>query len=186
MEKVIIGKVNVATSPAVIAGALVNGKPNYVTLGNYGGICPRPPAVVYISVNKAHYTNAGIKENGYFSINMPTKELVQKTDYVGLVSGNDVDKSDVFSVFYGSVDKAPMIKECPVNILCKLIQTVDLPTQEVFFGEVVETYVARECLTNDKPDVKKINPLLLGGGFYWELGNSVGNAFNDGKALIKK
>ena len=48
MEKVMIGKVNVSVSPVVIAGALINGKPNYLTLGNYGGICPRPPAVIYI------------------------------------------------------------------------------------------------------------------------------------------
>ncbi len=185
MEKVIIGKTNLYASPAVIAGSLVNGRPNWVTLGNYGGVSPRPPAMIFISVNKAHYTNAGIKENGYFSINLPTKELVQKTDYVGLVSGKDVDKSGVFKIFYGSVNKAPMIQECPVNILCKLVQTVDFPTQEVFFGEVIETYVAKECLTNDKPDIKKVKPILLGSGFYWELGNAVGNSFSDGKALIK-
>jgi flavin reductase (DIM6/NTAB) family NADH-FMN oxidoreductase RutF len=181
-----VGKINVSISPAVIAGALVNGKPNYLTMGNYGGISPRPPAMVYLSVNKAHYTNAGIKENGYFSVNMPARDLVQKTDYVGLASGRDTDKSKIFTAFYGSVNKAPMIQECPINILCKLIQTVDLPTQEIFLGEVVETYVAKEYVTDGKPDIKKINPLILGGGFYWELGNKVGNAFVDGKALIKK
>jgi flavin reductase (DIM6/NTAB) family NADH-FMN oxidoreductase RutF len=79
-----------------------------------------------------------------------------------------------------------MIKECPVNLLCKLIQTVDLPTQEVFIGEVVETYVAKDCMVNDKPDIQKVNPLLLGGGGYWELGKRAGNAFMDGKTLIKK
>jgi flavin reductase (DIM6/NTAB) family NADH-FMN oxidoreductase RutF len=185
MEKVMIGKTTVGVTPAVIAGALVNGKPNYLALGNYGGICPRP-ATVYISVNKAHYTNAGIKENGYFSVNIPSKDLVQKADYVGLVSGKDTDKSAVFSSFYGAVNKAPMIQECPINILCKVIQTVDLPTQEVFIGEVVETYVAKDCVTNEKPDIKKINPILLGGGFYWVLGDKAGNAFSDGKALVKK
>jgi flavin reductase (DIM6/NTAB) family NADH-FMN oxidoreductase RutF len=185
LEKVMIGKATVGATPAVIAGALVNGKPNYLTLGNYGGICPRPPTV-YISVNKAHHTNAGIKENGYFSINIPSKDLVQKTDYVGLVSGKDTDKSGVFTTFYGSVNKAPMINECPANILVKLTQVVDQPTQEIFIGEVVETYVAKEFLTSEKPDLKKINPLMLGGGAYWELGNKVGTPFADGKALIKK
>ena len=136
--------------------------------------------------NKAHYTNAGIKASGYFSVNIPSKDLIQKADYVGLVSGKDTDKSGTFSAFYGSIDKAPMIKECPINILCKLVQTVDFPTQEVFFGEVVETYVAEEYVINGKPDIKKINPILLGSGFYWELGNKVGNSFADGKALIKK
>lgn len=185
MEKINLGKIRVDVTPTVIAGALVNGKANYLTLGNYGGICPRP-ATIYISVNKAHYTNAGIKANGYFSVNIPSADLAAKTDYVGLVSGRDTDKSGVFTPFYGSVDKAPMIQECPVNILCQLIRTVDLPTQEVFIGEVVETYIARNCLTNDKPDIKKVNPMLLSGGFYWLLGEKAGNAFQDGKALIKK
>ncbi|MBN1191800.1 MAG: flavin reductase family protein [Dehalococcoidales bacterium] len=185
MEKVNIGKAAVGVSPAVIAGVLVNGKPNYLALGNYGGICPRP-ATVYISANKAHYSNAGIREQGYYSINIPSKNLVQKTDYVGLVSGRDTDKSAVFTTFYGSVNKAPMISECPVNILCKVIQTVDLPNQEVFIAEVEETYVAAECLSDGKPDIAKISPLLMGGPFYWELGNKAGNAFSDGKVLIKK
>ncbi len=185
MEKLMIGKVTVGVTPAVIAGALIKGKPNYLTLGNYGGICPRP-ATIYISVNKAHYSNAGIKESGYFSVNIPSKDLTQKTDYVGLVSGKDTDKSGVFTTFYGHPNKAPMIQECPVNILCKLLQTVDLPTQEVFIGEVVETYVAKDALVNEKPDLKKVNPLLLGGGFYWLLGDKAGNAFADGKTLIKK
>src|SRR5450756_528217 len=141
MEKVNIGKETAGITPAIIAGAIVNGKPNYLAMGNYGGICPRPRQVC-ISVNKAHYTNAGIKANGYFSVNIPSKDLEQKVDYVGLVSGKDTDKSKLFTTFYGSIDKAPLIQECPVNIVCKLIQTVDLPTQEIFIGEVVETWVA--------------------------------------------
>jgi flavin reductase (DIM6/NTAB) family NADH-FMN oxidoreductase RutF len=186
MEKVNIGKATAGISPAVICGAIVNGKVNFVTLGNYGGISPRGPQI-YISMNKAHYTNAGIRETGYFSINIPSKDLTVKTDYVGLASGKDTDKSKTFTTFYGSVDKAPLIQECPVNIVCKVIQTVDMPTQEIFIAEVVETFVAKDCLNADnKPDIKKINPLLLGGGGYWELGARVGSPFADGKALIKK
>jgi flavin reductase (DIM6/NTAB) family NADH-FMN oxidoreductase RutF len=185
MEKVMVGRMTVGATPAVIAGAIVKGNPNFLTLGNYGGISPRPVPIIYISLNKAHYTNAGIKENGYFSINWPSRDLVQKTDYIGLVSGKDVDKSGVFNVFYGSVDQAPMIEECPVNIVCKLLQTVDLPTQEVFIGEVMETFVNKDCCEGERPVLENVNPLLLGGGSYWELGSKVGNAFRDGKALLK-
>ncbi len=180
-----IGKMSVSPSPAVIAGALVNGKENYLTLGGYGGMSMNPP-MVYITVNKAHYTNAGIKENGYFSVNIPSSDMVQKTDYVGLVSGRDTDKSTIFSNFYGSVKKAPMIKECPVNMLCKVFKIVDLPNNEVFIGEIVETYVSDKCLTEGKPDPKKIKPMLLMGASYIELGDVVGAAFKEGQALIKK
>jgi len=184
MEKVLVENRSVSASPAVIAGALVNGRPNYITLGFYGGMSMNPP-IVYISINKAHYTNAGIKETGYFSVNIPSKNVVKEMDYVGIVSGRDVDKSTVFSAFYGSINKAPMIEECPVNILCKLIQTVDLPRTEVFIGEIAETYVGKEYLVDGKPDINKVNPILLAGGKYCELGSPVGTPRSDGKALIK-
>ncbi len=185
MEKVNVGKITVGATPAVIAGMIVDGKPNFITLGNYGGISPRPVPLVYISVNKRHYSNAGIKQHGYFSVNWPSKNQVVKTDYVGLVSGREVDKSNVFKVFYGSVDKAPLIEECPVNIVCKLVQTVDLPTQEIFIGEVIETFVDKNCCEENKPVLSKVNPLLLGGGAYWDLGKKVGDAFKDGKVMMK-
>jgi len=178
MQKTMIGKSQVSASAAVIAGALVNGRPNYITLGSFGGMSRNPPTV-YISINKAHYTNAGIKENGYFSVNIPSKDLLEKTEYVGRVSGRDTDKSGVFKAFYGSSTKAPMIEECPVNILCKLIKTVDLPSNEVFIGEIVETYVTGSCVTDGKPDMKKINPLVLAGGNYCELGQPVSTAFTN-------
>jgi flavin reductase (DIM6/NTAB) family NADH-FMN oxidoreductase RutF len=185
MEKVMIENSRVGASSAVIAGALVNGRPNYITLGSYGGMSINPP-IVYISINKTHYTNAGIKENGYFSVNIPSKNLINETDYVGIVSGKDVDKSAVFSAFYGSINKAPMIEECPVNILCKLINTIDLSRNEVFIGEIVETYVGKEYIVDGKPDINMINPIMLAGGKYYDLGNPVGTPRVDGQALKKE
>jgi len=182
MAKSNIGKMRVGISPSVIVGALVNGKENYITLGQCSGLSMNPP-MMYISINKAHYTNDGIKENGYFSVNIPSDGVVQKMDYVGLVSGRDTDKSSVFTPFYGEDEKAPMIEECPVNILCKLINTVDLPNNEVFIGEIVETYVGKEFIIDEKPDLKKINPLLLAGGQYCELGNPVAATREVGKLL---
>jgi flavin reductase (DIM6/NTAB) family NADH-FMN oxidoreductase RutF len=185
MDKVLIGKASVSPAPTVIAGALVDGKANYLTLGGFGGMSITPP-MVYITVNKAHYTNSGIKENGYFSVNLPSADMVPKTDYVGLVSGRDTDKSGVFTPFYGSVKGAPMIEECPVNMLCKVYKIIDLPNNEVFIGEIVETYINADCLNGKVPDMKKMNPLILGGGSYWSLGDIVGAAFKDGRVLIKK
>ena len=184
MAKRMVGKFRVGISPAVIVGAFVNNKANYLTLGQCGGMSMDPP-IIYISVNKVHYSNAGIKENGYFSVNIPSENVVQKMDYVGLVSGRDVDKSGVFTVFYGSVDKAPMIEECPVNMLCKVINEVELPNHWVFFGEIIETYVNEDCLSGENPDMKKINQVFLSGGKYCQVGNECGDAFSAGKALIE-
>lgn len=84
-----------------------------------------------------------------------------------------------------------MIEECPVNILCKVIQTVYMPSQpnaEIFIAEIEEVYVNKECMTDGKPDLNKIKPLMLtGGGLYLEMtGNPVAVAYQEGKVLIKK
>jgi flavin reductase (DIM6/NTAB) family NADH-FMN oxidoreductase RutF len=186
MEKIQLqNQAPAAPLPIVIAGALVNGKENYLTIGAYGVMSVQPP-VVYISSMKAHYTNAGIKKTGYFSINVPSADLIKKTDYCGLVSGRDSDKSLVFSAFYGKKKYAPMIRECPVNVLCKVAKIIELPNNEVFIGDVVEYYVDKDCLTDNTPDPKKIDPLLLAGRSYRKLGRVAGTAFAAGKALIKK
>ena len=98
MAKSMIGNMRVGISPSVIVGAIVNGKENYITLGQCSGLSMNPP-MMYISINKSHYTNDGIKENGHFSVNIPSVNVVQKMDYVGLVSGREVDKSGVFTPF---------------------------------------------------------------------------------------
>ncbi|MGI5840068.1 MAG: hypothetical protein ACOX8W_10460 [bacterium] len=59
--------------PAVLAGAIVAGKPNYSAIGNCG-IINFAPSVIYISSIKSHYTNRGIRENGVFSVNIPSAD----------------------------------------------------------------------------------------------------------------
>ena len=176
--------------PICIAGTMINGKANYATYGSFGLLSPRPEMYIYIGSQESHRTNTGIKENRYFSVNIPSEEQIQKTDYVGLVSGHNTDKSAVFNSFFGSVDKAPMIEECPVNLLCKLVKTADLPNREIFFGEVLESYVNKECINNGILNFEKINPLLFtmngpGNASYWKLGNIVGDAYKEGKTILK-
>ena len=159
-------------------------KPNIITLAWVGVVCSNPP-MLGLGIQPHRHSFGLIERSEEFVVNIPTKDIIKETDLCGTISGKDVDKSKVFRVFYGSVDKAPMIEECPVNIVCKLIQTFDLLTQEVFIGEVMETFVNKDCCEDDKPVLKDVNPLLLGGGAYWELGNKTGDAFKDGKALVK-
>ena len=111
-------------TPTVLVGAMVDGKPNFITIAHIGIVNHARPYLISISSGKAHYTNAGIRENKAFSVNIPSENLVAETDYVGLVSGKNTDKSDLFEIFYGEVKNAPMIKECPVNMECIFHHTV--------------------------------------------------------------
>ncbi len=168
--------------PTTLVGALVNRKPNYITIAHVGIM---DPGSVSLGMNKAHYTNAGIKENGTFSVNIPTVSMVKKTDYCGLVSGKDVDKSVLFKTFYGKLKTAPMIEECPVNMECKLIKTVDFPTHDIFIGQVAATYCDGAILTDGAVDLSKVQPLLfaMNDRSYYKLGEKLARAWHIGKEL---
>ena len=166
--------------PTVLVGANVSGKPNYITIAHVGIM---DPGSVSLGMNKAHYTNAGIKETGTFSINIPSVDMVQETDYCGSVSGKNVDKAKIFETFYGILKTAPMIRECRINMECKLVHTVDLPKHDIFIGEVIETYCEDECLTNGTVDFAKVRPILfiMNDRGYWTIGNRFAQAWNIGK-----
>ncbi len=166
--------------PTTLVGALVNGKPNYVTIAHVG---ITEPQSVSLGINKLHYTNAGIKANGAFSINIPTEKMVKKTDYCGLVSGNATDKSSLFKTFYGKLKTAPMIEECPINMECKLTQIIDFQTHEVFIGKVTATYCDEAVLTEGTVDFSKVHPILfvMNDRSYWKLGDKIAKAWSVGK-----
>jgi len=162
----------------VLAGADVDGKPNYATVGAYGVVSQKP--VLYISLKNSHHTTAGEVENGFFSVNVPSSGLIRETDYCGMVSGNQVDKSKVFESFYDEAGKAPMIKECPINYLCKVIQTIPIFDFTMFLGEIVAAYANEDCMENDRPDALKIKPIVMMAAEYFDLKESIGSAFKAG------
>ena len=118
-----------------LLGANVGGKANFMALGWVTRVNANPP-MLGIGVHKSHYTAKGIKENESFSVNFPEAEMIIKPDYCGLVSGENVDKSGLFEVFYGELETAPMIRECTLNLECKLVETLEFPTNYFFVGEI--------------------------------------------------
>ena len=189
MKRIAIGRKNALyPSLTTIVGAEVDGKPNWITIAHVG-IMNHPygevPQYLSIGLHSSHYTNRGIHEHGEFSINIPSQTMLQLTDYAGLVSGEKVDKSRLFTLERGSLSHAPLIADCPVSMELKLSQTVQLGQHEVFIGEVVNTYIDEACLTDGKPDLAKINPLLFDFMMidYWSLGERTGKPWRDGKSL---
>ena len=174
--------------PTVLVGANVEGKPNYLTVAYCGIVNHRPPMLA-VSLHKSHHTNLGIKENGTFSVNLPSTTMVKVTDHVGIVSGRDEDKSNLFENFYGDLGTAPMIAECPLNLECKLVQILNLGgTNELCIGEIVETYTREAFLTNGLPDIQKLDPIIFSmhDNHYWKLGNYLGPAWSIGKDFKRK
>ena len=166
--------------PTTLIGANINGKPNFIAIAHVGIM---DLGSVSLGMAKAHYTNKGIKENKTFSLNIPSENMVEKTDYCGLVSGREVNKSELFNSFYGKLKTAPMIEECPINMECELIKTVDFPNHDIFIGRIVETYCDDRVLENGVIDFSKVKPILfvMNDHSYWKLGSKLAKAWNVGK-----
>lgn len=176
-----IGLVNALyPTPVVLVGTEVGGKVNYINIAHIGIIDHN---TISLSINKNHYSNIGIRENKTLSINIPSEEMIVETDYIGLVSGAKVDKSNIFENFYGEVKGAPMIKRAPLNMECEVVDVLDMPNNDVFLVRPVNTYCDDAYLTDGKPDISKIKPILfdMPQRKYWRLGEVISDCWNIGK-----
>lgn len=178
--------------PVSIIGANVDGKPNFMALAWINAVGYKP-SLFAISSEETHHTNIGIKENGTFSINIPSEGMVEVADYVGLVSGKEIDKSEVFEVFYGDLKTAPMITHAPINMECKVLKTINTKELtnnengcEIFIGEVINAYADDYYITNKIPDISKVKPFIFSiDNNYWKIGDHLGKAFSIGKNYKK-
>ncbi|UJX42947.1 flavin reductase family protein [Desulfovibrio sp. JY] len=186
MEKVRLDPEILPPMPVTLVGAMVAGRPNFMTAAWVTRVGHKPP-MIGVSINHRQLTGQGIRESGAFSLCLPGPELAEKTDYCGLVSGRKADKAALFDVFFGEVAAAPMIRQCPLCLEMTLFQAVDLPHHTFFIGEIKAGWADGEILTNGKPDVAKYKPLLLTmpDNRYWTLGDHVADAWSAGKALKK-
>ncbi|NMC48728.1 MAG: flavin reductase family protein, partial [Desulfovibrio sp.] len=143
------------------------------------------PPLLGVSINNRHHTGRGIAETGTFSLCIPGRGMVAATDYCGLVSGKNEDKARLFEVFYGDPPGPPMIRECPLCLELAVTRTVDLTTHSLFIGEITAAHAHADVLTDGRPDMAKIDPLLLTmhDNRYFALGEVVGAAWKDGKKL---
>lgn len=188
MKKIDIGpKTFLYPMPTTLVGPKVNGKPNYLAIANCGILNHNPP-IISVALSKTRYTNSGIMGNRSFSVNIPSIQMVKITDYCGIFTGHKVDKSELFDSFYGKMETAPMIRECPLNLECKLIQTLEFPKTNVFIGEIVEAYAEEQYLTNGVPDIQKINPILFSmpDKNYWKVGEHIAQAWHIGSEFKSK
>ena len=173
--------------PALLIGTHVDDKPNFMTVA-YSGIVNAEPPMISISIQHTRYTLKGINQNLTFSVNVPSVDSMIETDYCGIESGSKSNKAEVcrFKIFYGKLDNAPLIEQCPINLGCKVVHILDLGSHVLIIGRIEETYISNDCLTEGKPDIEKIKPFIyirMPNQEYATFGQVIGKAFSIGQQL---
>ena len=151
----------------------------------WGGIADSNRIAMYLSAG--HKTVQNILARRAFTVSMADADHVTACDYVGIVSANDVPdklaRSGLHATRSERVD-APLIDELPMALECTLV-SFDEET-ELLVGEIVNVSADERVLgENGKIDPAKLRPITFDAvnNAYLVLGEKVGNAFQDGKAL---
>jgi flavin reductase (DIM6/NTAB) family NADH-FMN oxidoreductase RutF len=172
--------------PALLVGAMVDGRPNFMAVGG-GGVINANPPMIGIPIQNRHHTLKGIRQHLTFSVNTPSLDQVREVDYCGTVSGRDAHKAEVcgFRVFFGDLHTAPLIEQCPLNLECRVIHLLNLGSHTFVMGQVEGAFISEDCVTDGKPDAEKIRPMIfdMEALTYLSFGKVVARAYIVGREL---
>ena len=149
--------------PMTVVGAQVEGKVNWLVVGHTGIIGHDR---ILLSMSKQHYTNQGIRKSKKLSINLVSREILSKADYVGSVSGEN---------------GTPVIDESPLTMECNVVDIYETDGFDNFICTVVNTYAAPDVLDNTgKLDYTRLKPVLFAFPTYSYLatGEIIGKCLN--------
>ena len=179
------------TTPVLLVGTYdKNDKPNLMTAA-WGGICCSEPKCISVSLRKATYSYSAIMERKAFTIGTPMHTQVAEADYIGIVSGREINKFETcgYTPVKSDVVDAPYAKEIPLVMECSLLQAVDLGLHTMFVGEIIDIK-AEESVLDEKgrPDINIIKPFIFNSidKNYYSTTTEVGKGFRTGQTLISK
>ncbi len=176
-------------SPVMIIGTYgADGKPNIMNAA-WGGIASSKPPCVSVSLREATLTYHNIKRSKAFTVNIPSERFVKEADFAGMVSGKNHDKFKETGLTpeKSKLVNAPIVKEFPYALECKLIKEIDLGMHTMFIGEILGMAADDDILSPGQiPDIEKVRPVLFGsfGSLaYYGVGEKAGEAFSAGKEI---
>ena len=141
-------------NPKVIISVRNNsGNDNAMTVG-YCMNCSFDPPMIAIAVSPDRHSHHMIKESGCFVVNLITVENQEICEYLGKTSGRNEDKFAIMQIQRenGFKVNAPIIKDCPINIECRVVDSVMTGSHELFIA-MVEYVHAREDLVDQEGNI---------------------------------
>ncbi len=165
---------------------------NIVTIAWVSLLTSLPPTLG-ISVGQKGFSGEAIKKNKNFTVNIATVGIMTEADFCGITSGKDIDKfaESGLTKMPSKFVESPIIKECPLNLECKLVNWSIVGRTNHFVGEILETHIDTDKLKDIKEygsiDIEAFDPLIYIGGVreYRRVGEKVGDAYQIGKSMRK-
>lgn len=132
------------------------------------------PPLVGIAVHPSRHTYDMLRLSQEFALNVPSRRLMNHVQYLGTVSGRDVQKIEVAKLptFKAQRVEAPLLEGCLAYIECSVQEVLHLGDHYLFVGKVLAAQAEREAFEEawllEDDDHKPLH--YLGGELYAILG----------------
>jgi flavin reductase (DIM6/NTAB) family NADH-FMN oxidoreductase RutF len=149
-----------------------DGVPNLAPFSFFNGISSSPPMLMFCA-NSAHaeggrkdsYVNA--RDTGEFVHNVVTEELLHRMNTSSTPAPRAVDEFEVAGLGKApsSVVKPYRVAESPVNVECRVVKALELPSDEpgdmntMIIGRVVAIHIRDELIVDGRLDLNLLRPL---------------------------
>ena len=157
------------TLPAVMISCGNKKESDIITIA-WTGIINSDPPRTYISVRPDRFSHHIIEETGEFVINLVPKDMCFAMDYCGCTTGVKTDKWKDMKFHKEKADNvsAPMIKESPVNIECRVFDVQHLGSHDMFLADILAVHADKSIFDeNDRIAMEKMNLVSLIHGKYF-------------------
>ncbi len=163
--------------PAVMVSCGTMDSPNILTIAWTGTVCTEP-AMTYVSIRPERFSYDIIKNSGEFAINLTTKRLAFATDFCGVKSGRDIDKFKHLGLtpIPGTYIKAPLVRESPLNIECRVEDVRELGSHHMFLARVLGVHADSAFIDRKGAfNFQGSDPICFSHGKYYCLGKQLGH-----------
>ena len=132
------------------------------------------PPLVGIAVHPSRHTYDMLRFSEEFALNVPGRRLMNHVQYLGMVSGRDVQKIELAKLptFKAQRVDAPLLEGCLAYIECSVLEVLPLGDHHLFVGKVLAAQAEGEAFEEgwllEDDDYKPLH--YLGGELYAILG----------------
>ncbi len=156
--------------------------PNALTIAWSTPLSVNPP-LIGIAITNTRYSHEIIKKNKDFVVNIPNINQVDGSYYIGQISGSEEPKKlqqAGFTLEASHKIDAPRIKECQINLECKLENIYPIGDHDLFVGRVVEVLIDPKIIDQWSFNLDKFQPI------YWRQSKSKEETFTVNKSETQK
>ena len=145
--------------PVALVTTIWRGEPNVIPISWFTPLSS-DPALVGIAIEQSRYSTDILGHASEFALNIPTRSLASHVEYLGSLSGADLNKFEAtqLETFAARRISSPLISLCCAWIECEIVERLELGDHYLFVGSILSAQ-CKPNLVSDHDEDYSLRPL---------------------------